>query len=70
MRSRSENCNMGEARKPDENSLHRKLPTTKARVRQRRADDAFLVPGDLCLQVTAELHRPRQLGLLMNKVCC
>jgi len=59
---------MGEARKHDENSLHRKLLTTKARIHVSQTDNAFLDPVKLCLRVFAKPKQPRQLGLVIDKV--
>jgi hypothetical protein len=53
-----------------ENSLHRKLLTTEAHIRERQANDSLLVPVELCPQVIAEPHQPRQLSLLVDKVAC
>jgi hypothetical protein len=59
---------MGEARKRAVNALHRKLLTTEARIRERQADDSFLVPEKLCLQVLPKPQQPHQLGLMFDKV--
>ena len=61
---------MGEARKRAENSLHRKLLTTKARIHESQTYDSFLDPVKLCLRVLAKPQQPRQLGLVINKVAC